>query len=580
MFHPMPNLTYRAMVLFWISCLIFDPAKACSEYIQRVPHYSPLLNIGDISALQSRLAGASFKPRNMESPTLRRNFRLAAAAEPARTRLAVGVVSVNVVDAVLEIANEYAVPFILIASRRQIELPELGGGYVNGWSQKNLADYIRSRDKGAHVLVARDHGGPWQHPREIPEELPLEKAMDAAKISYRADIEAGFHFIHIDPSLKLNGHPTTDEVLQRVFELYTFCCRVALQQGRKIQFEVGTDEQGIEIHDPKNLDYFLSRITKFCDQNNFPRPIFVVVQTGTKVMELANVGILGRLPLIDIQSPLLRRIEELVAICRSYGISIKGHNTDYLSDVLLALYPAMGIDAANVAPEFATVETRAFLRLMEEHGLQDLHQRFVELVLESRSWEKWMLPDSRATSLDKTMIGGHYLFSDPRVMELKQTARTRLHKAGIELDAVLKAAIKQSIMRYLRLFNLLDVEETSSDLSSSVGVSEGIARIVNTVRSGLNAGRNRPLVIGIGGEIGSGKTWFARRLGAAIATELGPLMHSHGTELITLGLDDLIIPRAERGPVKTLADTFEKEAVYELQEALVGGRPSLFSVPP
>ena len=49
------------------------------------------------------------------------------------TLLAVGPMSKNCVEATIEIANEKNVPIMMIASRRQIDSKEFGGGYVNNW---------------------------------------------------------------------------------------------------------------------------------------------------------------------------------------------------------------------------------------------------------------------------------------------------------------------------------------------------------------------------------------------------------------------------------------------------------------
>lgn len=68
--------------------------------------------------------------------------------------------SLNCVDAVIELANEHEVPILLIASRRQIDSAQFGGGYVNQWTTQGLADYVLDHDKKGKVLLARDHGGP------------------------------------------------------------------------------------------------------------------------------------------------------------------------------------------------------------------------------------------------------------------------------------------------------------------------------------------------------------------------------------------------------------------------------------
>ena len=51
------------------------------------------------------------------------------------TLLGVGPMSKNCIDAAIEIANDEHIPIMLIASRRQIDSEELGGGYVNNWTK-------------------------------------------------------------------------------------------------------------------------------------------------------------------------------------------------------------------------------------------------------------------------------------------------------------------------------------------------------------------------------------------------------------------------------------------------------------
>ena len=46
------------------------------------------------------------------------------------TLLGVGPMSKNCIDATIELAGEHDVPLMLIASRRQIDSEQFGGGYV------------------------------------------------------------------------------------------------------------------------------------------------------------------------------------------------------------------------------------------------------------------------------------------------------------------------------------------------------------------------------------------------------------------------------------------------------------------
>ena len=64
------------------------------------------------------------------------------------TLLAVGPMSKNCVDASVEIANEKNVPIMMIASRRQIDSKEFGGGYVNNWDTKKFSNFFYKASKG------------------------------------------------------------------------------------------------------------------------------------------------------------------------------------------------------------------------------------------------------------------------------------------------------------------------------------------------------------------------------------------------------------------------------------------------
>ena len=59
------------------------------------------------------------------------------------TLLGIGPMSKNCIDVTIELANKYNVPIMLIASRRQIESNELGGGYVNNWTTEEYSEYVK-----------------------------------------------------------------------------------------------------------------------------------------------------------------------------------------------------------------------------------------------------------------------------------------------------------------------------------------------------------------------------------------------------------------------------------------------------
>lgn len=374
------------------------------------------------------------------------------------TFLGVGPMSKNCVDASIELSNQYEVPLFLIASRRQIECAEMGGGYVNNWSTEEFSKYVFDQDKKGKIILARDHGGPWQNSTEFKEKIGFRKAMESAKKSYAVDIESGFEVIHIDPSVDPYGTPSLDEVLERIYDLYEYCCLVAKRQGRQVLFEIGTEEQSGTTHSKiEEIEYVLNNVMQFCLQNGFPPPTFIVIQTGTRVLETRNVGsfdspfrIAGELP-AEIQVP------RMLQLCKKFKIYMKEHNTDYLSDESLSWHPKLGIHAANVAPEFGVEESRSLLYLLRENGLENFANQFLELSYNSKKWEKWLVPNSTISDGDKAIISGHYVFADSRFKEIKDQAQLALNSKGIDIDEFLKDRVKKSILRYLKHFRLANI---------------------------------------------------------------------------------------------------------------------------
>jgi tagatose-1,6-bisphosphate aldolase non-catalytic subunit AgaZ/GatZ len=132
------------------------------------------------------------------------------------TLLGVGPMSVNCVDAAIELAGEHEVPISLIASRRQIDAEEFAGGYVNNCTTADFAKYVFDHDWRGKILLARDHDGPWQNSSEVVARLSLRRAMESAKLSFLRDMEAGFQVLHTDPSVDIHSTPGIDEIMYRI----------------------------------------------------------------------------------------------------------------------------------------------------------------------------------------------------------------------------------------------------------------------------------------------------------------------------------------------------------------------------
>lgn len=371
------------------------------------------------------------------------------------TLLGVGPMSNNCINATSDISLEHSIPLMLIASRRQIDCSKFGGGYVNNWSTDQYSKYIKSK-KNNFLYMARDHGGPWQNDSEFRDKLPFTEAMKRAKKSFESDIDADFKIIHIDPSVDPHKKLSSNEILNRVYELYEHCWLYAQRRGKKIFFEIGTEEQSGSTNTFEEVEYTISELTKFCINQKLPKPKFIVLQTGTKVLETRNVGSFDSPLRIknEIASEIL--IPYMINICDKYNIILKQHNTDYLSDDSLSWMPKLGIGAANVAPEFGVAETTALLKIAKKYSLLSYREQFIEKSYNSHKWKKWMIPNSSASDFDKAIIAGHYVFSDPDIIELKNKISVELKNFNIDLNDYLKAQIRKSILRYVKCFNLID----------------------------------------------------------------------------------------------------------------------------
>ena len=366
------------------------------------------------------------------------------------TLLGVGPMSKNCIDASIELADQYKTPLMLIVSRRQIDSDKFGGGYVENWNTKQFTEYILKRDINKNIILARDHGGPWQNEYEKSKQLNLIDAMKSAKDSYCSDIDAGFHMLHIDPSVDIHSSPTIDQILERVYELYDFCWSYAQQKKRDIIFEIGTEEQSGNNNTIDELEYTLESMRKFCKNNKIPYPLFIVVQVGTRVMEMRNVGSFDSPIRVIKEMPPEIQIPQMIEICNQYGIFMKEHNTDYLSTDSLRWQPRLGMHAANVAPEFGVAETKALVGILKEKNYIDLLDEFLRIAYDSKKWEKWMTNNTSASDVDKSIIAGHYVFSSDECINLKKEANQRIKG----LDEFLKNQVKSSIFRYMNAFNL------------------------------------------------------------------------------------------------------------------------------
>jgi len=368
------------------------------------------------------------------------------------TLLGIGPMSKNCVDVVIELVNSHKIPIMLIASRRQIESAELGGGYVNNWTTEEFSKYIEKNDKNQNIILCRDHGGPYQNENENKENHSFDEVMDNAKKSFSVDIQSNFQIIHIDPTENLVSDLTQDEMLNRIYDLYEFCYLTAEKFNKKIFVEISLGKEDGGISSVSEIEYGVKKIKEFCNKNKLPLPLFMVVKTGNHVLETRNIGILE--DIVDGKGLEEGEIKKMIKFCNEEEIMIKEHNGDYLAEHALRYHPKIGIHGINVAPEFGVIETKAILTWLEQNNLYEMEKKFIDIAYNSKKWEKWMMPNSKTTKKDKAIIAGHYIFSSKEFEVLKNEILETKEKEE-SFNNFLKSQIRISIVNYLKNLNII-----------------------------------------------------------------------------------------------------------------------------
>jgi len=397
-------------------------------------------------------------------------YRLEAEGAANVTLLGIGPMSKTLIRAAVSLAKEMDFPIMFIASRNQIDSDQYGRGYVCNWNQndflRNVTDIKKAAGFDGPCFLCRDHGGPWQRDEERAGKLPSGHAMAIAKDSFREDILAGFDLLHVDPTKDPHaaGVVPMDTVLNRTAELIEYAEAERLRlKFPPVAYEVGTEETNGGLTDESAYGQFIERLAGMLAAKNLPMPVFIVGQTGTLTRLTENVG--------RFDAAAARRLS---AEARKYGVGIKEHNADYLSETILCMHPALGVTAANVAPEFGVAETAAYLLLAETEGRfadlgeikqpSETREAIRTAAVLSERWRKWMVngADAQVESVladaalsEQIMrISGHYTFEDKNVACEIQKMKDNLKSAGVDAETEVINYIKRCLRRYADCFNL------------------------------------------------------------------------------------------------------------------------------
>ena len=349
-----------------------------------------------------------------------------------KTLLGVGPVTKNTIDAVINISTQNNIPIQLIPSRRQVDAKIFGGGYV--MDTESFSSYVKKKDTGGSVILARDHGGPYQGYNE--DNLSKDEALDASLLSYKADIDSDFDILHLDPSIK---NTDFDQSFYELHTILTNCSVYAEHVKKKVFYEVGTDGHGTK---PSNISDMIELIRRLKGGVEFDKIKFLVANTGTCVKEKCNVGKLH-----------VNETLEFIKLCNDNGLMLKEHNNDYNSVRTLAMHRKLGVHSSNIAPEYGAEETKELLRLLKVYDLYDEYDDFIKLAYESKKWTKWMINGEHPDKEYLATICGHYIMETPEVKEIKYKLNDY---TSFPIDQILTTMVERVIYSHLGAFGWFD----------------------------------------------------------------------------------------------------------------------------
>ena len=293
----------------------------------------------------------------------------------------IGPMTQNVIDSVIEFANEEKINLGFCVSRRQIDYDY---GYVEDnyhkYDTPRFVEYVKS--KTSRVIIERDHAGLAQGKKTGPSLYDMHSLLyDAAYVD----------IIHIDPWKKFtnNSELAVRETINNIVLTY--------HKNPNILFEVGTEE-AIYCYQTEFLLNFLGNL-KYELGDIFTNNVkYCVVQAGTKLEGTRNVGKFD-----------LARFLNMQALVKShFGLMSKEHNGDYLTNEEIKLRFDNGLDAINIAPEFGVIETKV---LLDHIKLDTDFKKIYDICLKGEKWKRWV-PESYTLPFknkrELVEICGHY----------------------------------------------------------------------------------------------------------------------------------------------------------------------------
>jgi D-tagatose-1,6-bisphosphate aldolase subunit GatZ/KbaZ len=382
--------------------------------------------------------------------------------KPPITLLAVCPNSSAVLEAAVRAAAINRSVMLFAATLNQVDFESSYTGWTPAEFVHEMREYAERYEWKGPLYACLDHGGPWLKDLHTLANLSYAETMDKVKTSIRACVVAGYKLLHIDPTvdrmLPADQPVPLELVVQRTVELIQHAELVRQAHGlSKISYEVGTEEVHGGLVDIWRFEHFIDLLRAGLDEKNLTHcwPCLLVAQIGTD------------LHTTTFKPEAAQRLFEILA---PRGSLVKGHYTDWVETP--EQYPASGIGAANVGPEFTAEEFSALCeldRLEKTRCTQSPKSNFMDIlqtgVVESGRWKKWLLPDERDLAFNELKenrrewllkTGSRYIWTNRRVRDARARLYHNLNEVGIDAHVYVVGRITQVIEKYIRAFNLPD----------------------------------------------------------------------------------------------------------------------------
>ncbi len=385
-----------------------------------------------------------------------------------RTLFAACPNSISAIKASLRSAKRNNAPIKFAATLNQVDDDR---GYT-GLNQYEFVKLLRLEAEAINfngpIIVAIDHGGPWLKDIQSTEKWDTERAMSAVKKSFENAILAGYDLIHVDPTVDIfvpkgeiiDIHLVVKRTVELILHTETF---IKENNLAPISYEVGTEEVHGGLANDDTFETFLMELKKGLKEVGLENvwPIFIVGKVGTDLHTTTFD--------VDVSKKLAMKVAK-------YGSFIKGHYTDDVTNP--EMYPATGIGAANVGPEFTIAEYEALIEIEQKEKqlfddgkvakLSDMKNTLWRLVDESNRWKKWLQPEEVGQKLDELVesrknwivqTSCRYIWQHSDAVVARTLLYENLNRNGIDAETIVLSRIEHDMDKYFRAFNLINLND-------------------------------------------------------------------------------------------------------------------------